>query len=63
MTQNKSILDFGCGCGACGIAAIKQDAKKVVFNDIDTSKFFTFLFDKVLKFNSKQNYGFKLTIF
>ena len=31
----KNVLDFGCGCGALGIAAKKVGAKSVVCNDID----------------------------
>ena len=30
------VLDIGCGCGAQGIAALKTEAAKVTFNDLDT---------------------------
>lgn len=34
MVSNKTVLDFGCGCGLAGITAAKQEAK-VTLNDID----------------------------
>jgi predicted nicotinamide N-methyase len=33
--QNKRILDFGCGGGVAGLAALKAGAKSVIANDID----------------------------
>ena len=35
VVDNKHVLDFGCGCGALGIAAQLAGAKSVVCNDID----------------------------
>lgn len=35
LVQGKTVLDFGCGCGASGLAAKKVGAKQVTFNDID----------------------------
>lgn len=32
---NKNVLDFGCGCGIPGIAALKAGAVRVLANDID----------------------------
>ncbi len=34
--QNKHIIDFGCGSGVLGIAALKMGASKVVMTDIDS---------------------------
>lgn len=31
----KNILDFGCGCGACGISVKKVGAESIYLNDID----------------------------
>ncbi|XP_037781071.1 electron transfer flavoprotein beta subunit lysine methyltransferase-like [Penaeus monodon] len=35
LVKGKRVLDFGCGCGASGLAALKSKAKMVMFNDID----------------------------
>ncbi|XP_042858986.1 electron transfer flavoprotein beta subunit lysine methyltransferase-like isoform X2 [Penaeus japonicus] len=35
LVKDKRVLDFGCGCGASGLAALKSKAKMVMFNDID----------------------------
>lgn len=35
LVRGKTVLDFGCGCGASGLAAKKVGAKQVTFNDID----------------------------
>lgn len=35
MVKGKTVLDFGCGCGASGLAAKSVGAKRVTFNDID----------------------------
>lgn len=33
--KNLNILDIGCGCGACSIAAFLAGAKQVIANDVD----------------------------
>lgn len=35
LVSGKHVLDFGCGCGASGLAAVANKAKSVIFNDID----------------------------
>lgn len=35
LVKGKRVLDFGCGCGASGLAAKASKAKHVTFNDID----------------------------
>ncbi|KAK4323213.1 hypothetical protein Pmani_006064 [Petrolisthes manimaculis] len=35
LVKGKRVLDFGCGCGASGLAAKTSTAKHVTFNDID----------------------------
>jgi len=35
LVSGKRVLDFGCGCGASGLAATVSKAKSVIFNDID----------------------------
>jgi len=35
LVSGKRVLDFGCGCGASGLAAAANKAKRVIFNDID----------------------------
>ena len=35
LVRGKTVLDFGCGCGASGLAAKTVDARRVTFNDID----------------------------
>ncbi|KAG0723918.1 Electron transfer flavoprotein beta subunit lysine methyltransferase [Chionoecetes opilio] len=35
LVRGKTVLDFGCGCGASGLAAKSVGAKQVTFNDID----------------------------
>ncbi|MPC26793.1 electron transfer flavoprotein beta subunit lysine methyltransferase-like [Portunus trituberculatus] len=35
VVKGKTVLDFGCGCGASGLAAKSAGAKRVTFNDID----------------------------
>jgi predicted nicotinamide N-methyase len=35
LVQNKTVLDFACGCGAAGIAALQNGSGTVVANDID----------------------------
>uniref|UniRef100_A0A0P4WHH7 ETFB lysine methyltransferase n=1 Tax=Scylla olivacea TaxID=85551 RepID=A0A0P4WHH7_SCYOL len=35
LVKGKTVLDFGCGCGASGLLAKSVGAKKVTFNDID----------------------------
>ena len=33
--RGRSVLDFGCGCGSAGIAALLSGADRVLMNDID----------------------------
>lgn len=35
LVRGKTVLDFGCGCGASGLAAKSVGARQVTFNDID----------------------------
>ncbi|XP_071534939.1 electron transfer flavoprotein beta subunit lysine methyltransferase-like isoform X2 [Panulirus ornatus] len=35
LVKGKCVLDFGCGCGASGLAAKVSKAKQVTFNDVD----------------------------
>lgn len=35
IVSGRSVLDFGCGCGIAGIAALRAGARKVIANDTD----------------------------
>jgi len=37
IAAGKAVLDFGAGCGAAGVAALKAGAAHVTLNDIDTA--------------------------
>lgn len=42
VVRGKSVLDIGSGCGATAIAAKMSGALRILANDIDPSKNFTF---------------------